>query len=106
MWGSQRQQVQTRDQDLLEPEAAPDTHLIPLFQLDIVQQEHIHQAGLQQFQVVRAAFDASGSWLATVEEREQEASEVELSLKLWRFDHQTQRYASSRHRLRLAFSLC
>lgn len=61
-------------------------------QLDIVQQEYIHQSGLQQFEVVKAAFDASGNWLATVEERKQKAAELELNLKLWAFDEQTQRY--------------
>lgn len=61
-------------------------------QLDIVQQEYIHEAGLQQFEVVRAAFDASGSWLATVEERKQKVAELEFNLKLWAFDEQTQRY--------------
>lgn len=60
-------------------------------QLDIVQQEYIHESGLQQFEVVKAAFDASGSWLATVEERKQKAAELELNLKLWAFDEQAQR---------------
>lgn len=65
-------------------------------QLDIVQQEYIHESGLQQFEVVNAAFDASGNWLATVEERKQKTAELELNLKLWAFDEQTQRY-ESRH---------
>ena len=63
-------------------------------QLDIVQQEYIHESGLEQFEVVKAAFDASGSWLATVEERKQKAAELELNLKLWAFDEQTQRYST------------
>ncbi|XP_077392152.1 WD repeat-containing protein 75 [Festucalex cinctus] len=63
-----------------------------LFNLDIVQQEHIHQLGLQQFEVVRAAFDAAGERLATVEERKQKAAELELHLKLWMFDPQTQSF--------------
>lgn len=62
-------------------------------QLDIVQQEYIHESGLEQFEVVMAAFDASGSWLATVEERKQKAPELELNLKLWALDDQKQRYA-------------
>ncbi|KAM6978639.1 WD repeat-containing protein 75 isoform 2-T2 [Tautogolabrus adspersus] len=63
-----------------------------LYNLDIVQQEFIHESGLQQFEVVNAAFDASGSWLATVEERKQKDAELELNLKLWAFDEQTQSF--------------
>ncbi|XP_015257838.1 PREDICTED: WD repeat-containing protein 75 [Cyprinodon variegatus] len=63
-----------------------------LFNLDVVQQEFIHQSGLAQFQVVQAAMDGSGSWLATVEERKQKAAQVELNLKLWAFDEQTQSF--------------
>lgn len=67
-------------------------HLLCFPQLDIVQQEYIHESGLEQFEVVKVAFDASGNWLATVEERKQKAAELELNLKLWLFDEQTQRY--------------
>lgn len=67
--------------------------LVSSAQLDIVQQEYIHESGLQQFEVVKAAFDAVGSWLATVEERKQKDAELELSLKLWAFDDRRQRYA-------------
>ncbi|XP_040913731.1 WD repeat-containing protein 75 [Toxotes jaculatrix] len=63
-----------------------------LYNLDIVQQEYIHESGLQQFEVVRAAFDASGNWLATVEERKQDVAELELNLKFWAFDEQTQSF--------------
>ncbi|XP_045909358.1 WD repeat-containing protein 75 isoform X1 [Micropterus dolomieu] len=63
-----------------------------LYNLDIVQQEYIHESGLEQFEVVKAAFDASGNWLATVEERKQKAAELELNLKLWLFDEQTQSF--------------
>uniref|UniRef100_A0A671V3L1 WD repeat domain 75 n=1 Tax=Sparus aurata TaxID=8175 RepID=A0A671V3L1_SPAAU len=63
-----------------------------LYNLDIVQQEYIHESGLQQFEVVKAAFDASGNWLATVEERKQKGAELELNLKLWAFDEQTQSF--------------
>ncbi|XP_034549501.1 WD repeat-containing protein 75 isoform X2 [Notolabrus celidotus] len=63
-----------------------------LYNLDIVQQEYIHESGLQQFEVVKAAFDGSGSCLATVEERKQKVSELELNLKLWAFDEQTQSF--------------
>ena len=61
-------------------------------QLDIVQQEYIHEAGLDQFEVVKATFDAYGDWLATVEQRRQEGSGPEINLKLWANDEQTQRY--------------
>uniref|UniRef100_A0A665W7A7 C2H2-type domain-containing protein n=1 Tax=Echeneis naucrates TaxID=173247 RepID=A0A665W7A7_ECHNA len=60
--------------------------------LDIVQQEYIHQSGLQQFEVVKAAFTASGNWLASVEERKQKDAELELNLKLWMFDEQSQSF--------------
>ncbi|XP_044073393.1 WD repeat-containing protein 75 isoform X1 [Siniperca chuatsi] len=63
-----------------------------LYNLDIVQQEYIHESGLEQFEVVKAAFDASGNWLATVEERKQKVAELELNLKLWLFDEQTQSF--------------
>ncbi|XP_062258530.1 WD repeat-containing protein 75 [Platichthys flesus] len=63
-----------------------------LYNLDIVQQEYIHEEGLQQFEVVKAAFTASGDWLATVEERQQKAADLELNLKLWAFDEQTQSF--------------
>ncbi|KAM7380883.1 hypothetical protein PAMP_004153 [Pampus punctatissimus] len=78
-----------------------------LFNLDIVQQEYIHESGLQQFEVVKAAFDVSGNWLATVEERKQKAAELELNLKLWAFDEQTQSFVlnttiSAPHEARIA----
>uniref|UniRef100_A0AAQ5XQX3 C2H2-type domain-containing protein n=1 Tax=Amphiprion ocellaris TaxID=80972 RepID=A0AAQ5XQX3_AMPOC len=63
-----------------------------LYNLDIVQQEYIHELGLEQFEVVKAAFDASGTWLATVEERKQKSAELEVNLKLWAFDEQTQSF--------------
>ncbi|XP_069389160.1 WD repeat-containing protein 75 [Paralichthys olivaceus] len=63
-----------------------------LYNLDIVQQEYIHEEGLRQFEVVKAAFTASGDWLATVEERQQKAAELELNLKLWAFDEHTQSF--------------
>lgn len=56
-----------------------------------MQQEFIHELGLQQFEVVNAAFDRHGNWLATVEERKPKAAELELNLKLWAFDEQAQR---------------
>ncbi|XP_028992599.1 WD repeat-containing protein 75 [Betta splendens] len=63
-----------------------------LYNLDIVQQEYIHELGLEQMEVVKAAFSPAGNWLATVEERKQSATEVELNLKLWEFDQQTQSF--------------
>ncbi|XP_061698406.1 WD repeat-containing protein 75 [Syngnathoides biaculeatus] len=63
-----------------------------LFNLDILQQEYIHESGLQQFEVVMAAFDVSGKWLATVEERNRQGAELELNMKLWTFDDQTQSF--------------
>ncbi|XP_043927041.1 WD repeat-containing protein 75 [Protopterus annectens] len=63
-----------------------------LYNLDIIQQEHIHQSGLNQFDVVKAAFDSHGSWLATVEARQEKESEPELQMKLWVFDEQTQSF--------------
>uniref|UniRef100_A0A8C5E1D8 WD repeat-containing protein 75 second beta-propeller domain-containing protein n=1 Tax=Gouania willdenowi TaxID=441366 RepID=A0A8C5E1D8_GOUWI len=62
-----------------------------MYNLDIVQQEYIYQSDLQQFEVVKAAFNSSGNWLATVE-REQKDAELELNLKLWAFDDQTQSF--------------
>ncbi|KAM4608467.1 WD repeat-containing protein 75 isoform 2-T2 [Polymixia lowei] len=63
-----------------------------LYNLDIVQQEYIYQSGLEQFDVVKAAFDARGNWLATVEERKLKHSELEINLKLWAYDEQTQSF--------------
>lgn len=58
-----------------------------------MQQEYIYEAGLDQFVVVKAAFDIHGSWLATVEERSSKDSNPEFSLKLWGYDEQAQRFA-------------
>ncbi|XP_056610675.1 WD repeat-containing protein 75 [Triplophysa dalaica] len=63
-----------------------------LYNLDIVQQEYIYEAGLDQFEVVKAAFDVKGSWLATVEQRGKKSSDLEIFLKLWAFDEQTQSF--------------
>ncbi|XP_051762767.1 WD repeat-containing protein 75 [Ctenopharyngodon idella] len=63
-----------------------------LYNLAIVEQEYIYEAGLDQFEVVKAAFDVKGSWLATVEERGQKSSELEFFLKLWAFDETTQSF--------------
>uniref|UniRef100_A0A672RRW5 WD repeat-containing protein 75-like n=1 Tax=Sinocyclocheilus grahami TaxID=75366 RepID=A0A672RRW5_SINGR len=58
----------------------------------ILQQEYIYEAGLDQFEVAKAAFDIKGSWLATVEERGQKSSDLEFFLKLWAFDERTQSF--------------
>ncbi|XP_061923642.1 WD repeat-containing protein 75 [Entelurus aequoreus] len=63
-----------------------------IFNLDIVQQEYLCDSGLEQFEVVKAAFDASGNWLATVEERKQKTADLEHNLKLWSFDEQIQSF--------------
>ncbi|XP_067405145.1 WD repeat-containing protein 75 isoform X2 [Emydura macquarii macquarii] len=63
-----------------------------LYNLDIVQQEYIHQVGLNQIDLVKAAFSAQGSWLATVEQREGKETELELQMKLWNYDEQTQSF--------------
>ncbi|KAK2904782.1 hypothetical protein Q8A67_006581 [Cirrhinus molitorella] len=63
-----------------------------LYNLDIVQQEYIYEAGLDQFEVVKAVFDIKGSWLATVEERGRKSSDLEFFLKLWAYDEKTQSF--------------
>uniref|UniRef100_A0A8C7FZ07 WD repeat domain 75 n=1 Tax=Oncorhynchus kisutch TaxID=8019 RepID=A0A8C7FZ07_ONCKI len=63
-----------------------------LYNLEIVQQEYIHEEGLDQFEVVNAAFDARGNWLATVEERRKKGAELEITLKLWAYDELTQSF--------------
>uniref|UniRef100_A0A9J8D8J1 WD repeat domain 75 n=1 Tax=Cyprinus carpio carpio TaxID=630221 RepID=A0A9J8D8J1_CYPCA len=63
-----------------------------LYNLDIVQQEYIYEAGLDQFEVVKAAFDIKGYWLATVEERGQKSADLEFFLKLWSYDERTQSF--------------
>ncbi|XP_060636388.2 WD repeat-containing protein 75 [Anolis sagrei] len=63
-----------------------------LYNLDIVHQEYIHQQGLNQVEVVKAAFDSKGNWLATVEQRQEGDAELELQMKLWAYDEQTQSF--------------
>ncbi|XP_067891709.1 WD repeat-containing protein 75 [Heterodontus francisci] len=63
-----------------------------LYNLDIVQQEYIHQSGLNQTEVVKAVFDFQGRWLATVEERKDEAPDLELQMKLWAYDEEKQSF--------------
>ncbi|KAF7245052.1 WD repeat-containing protein 75 [Varanus komodoensis] len=61
-------------------------------QLDIVQQEFIHQYGLNQIELVKAAFDSKGNWLATLEQQQGSCRELELQMKLWVYDEQTQSF--------------
>ncbi|XP_033899600.3 WD repeat-containing protein 75-like [Acipenser ruthenus] len=63
-----------------------------LYNLDIVQQEYINQSGLHQFDVVKAAFDAQGSWLATVEERKEKLADLEIQLKIWVYKDEMQSF--------------
>ncbi|XP_066491485.1 WD repeat-containing protein 75 [Tiliqua scincoides] len=63
-----------------------------LYNLDVVQQEYIHQHGLNQVELDKAAFDSKGNWLATVEERRERGTELQLQMKLWAYDEQTQSF--------------
>ncbi|XP_036441207.1 WD repeat-containing protein 75 [Colossoma macropomum] len=63
-----------------------------LYSLDIVQQEYINQEGLDQFEVMKAAFSVGGTWLATVEERGRNTSDLEFSLKLWGYNEKAQSF--------------
>ncbi|XP_069471731.1 WD repeat-containing protein 75 [Ambystoma mexicanum] len=63
-----------------------------IFNLDIVQQEYIHQSGLKQVELVKAAFSARGVWLATVEERQEKEADVELQMKIWQYDETKQSF--------------
>ncbi|XP_075464532.1 WD repeat-containing protein 75 [Ascaphus truei] len=63
-----------------------------LFNLDIVQQEFIHQAGLQYMDLVKATFSSQGSWLATVEELQGDAANLEMQLKLWEYEEKSQSF--------------
>ncbi|KAL7991567.1 hypothetical protein Chor_015823 [Crotalus horridus] len=63
-----------------------------LYNLDVVQQEYIHQSGLDQIDLMKAAFHSKGDWLATVEQRQGSGSEVEMQLKLWAYSEQTQSF--------------
>ncbi|XP_053554576.1 WD repeat-containing protein 75 [Bombina bombina] len=66
-----------------------------LYNLDIVQQEYIHQSGLQYLDLVNVAFSSKGNWLATVEElqaAESEKGEWEMQLKLWQYKDESQSF--------------
>lgn len=61
-----------------------------LYNLDIIQQEYINDQGLIQIELTKAAFGCSGSWLATVEQRQENENELELQMKLWNYSKKTQ----------------
>uniref|UniRef100_A0A8C6HH91 WD repeat domain 75 n=1 Tax=Mus spicilegus TaxID=10103 RepID=A0A8C6HH91_MUSSI len=61
-----------------------------LYNLDIIQQEYINDEGLTQTELTKAAFGCSGTWLATVEQRQENENELELQMKLWNYSKKTQ----------------
>ncbi|KAM4626716.1 WD repeat-containing protein 75 [Discoglossus pictus] len=62
-----------------------------LYNLDIVQQEFVHQAGLQYMDLVKVAFSSHGNWLATVEELQGgDTPGLEMQMKLWEYKDKTQ----------------
>ncbi|XP_072903108.1 WD repeat-containing protein 75 [Hemitrygon akajei] len=63
-----------------------------LYNLDIVQEEYIHQLGLNQTKVVKAAFDLHGTWLVTVEERVDDETDIEQQMKLWTYNEKKQSF--------------
>ncbi|XP_041524337.1 WD repeat-containing protein 75-like [Microtus oregoni] len=64
-----------------------------LYNLDIIQQEYINDDGLIQIELKKAAFSHSGTWLATVEQRQENPSELEMQMKLWVFSKKTQGFS-------------
>ncbi|KAM8933688.1 WD repeat-containing protein 75 [Pelodytes ibericus] len=64
-----------------------------LYNLDIVQQEFVQQAGLQYIDLVKASFSSDGNWLATVEELQGgDADNLETQLKLWEYAETSQSF--------------
>ncbi|KAM4039006.1 WD repeat-containing protein 75 [Anomaloglossus baeobatrachus] len=64
-----------------------------LYNLDIVQQEFVNEAGLQQIDLVKAAFNANGNWLATVEELQRKgADHLEVQMKFWEYNDKLQSF--------------
>ncbi|XP_007529066.1 WD repeat-containing protein 75 [Erinaceus europaeus] len=61
-----------------------------LYNLDIIQQEYISDHGLTQIELTKAAFGCYGSWLATVEQRQERETDLELQMKLWMYNKKTQ----------------
>nr|AAI68428.1 LOC734119 protein [Xenopus tropicalis] len=65
-----------------------------LYNLDIVQQEFIHQAGLQYMDLVKALFNSTGKWLATVEELQggEDSRDLEMQMKFWEYQDKSQSF--------------
>ncbi|XP_069839644.1 WD repeat-containing protein 75 isoform X2 [Dendropsophus ebraccatus] len=64
-----------------------------LYNLDIVQEEFVHQAGLQHVDLVKAAFDEKGNWLATVEElKSKGTNHLEVQMKFWEYNDKLQSF--------------
>ncbi|XP_073414225.1 WD repeat-containing protein 75 [Dendrobates tinctorius] len=64
-----------------------------LYNLDIVQQEFVNQAGLQHIDLVKAAFNAKGNWLATIEEfKRKGADHLEVQMKFWEYNDKLQSF--------------
>ncbi|KAF3824296.1 hypothetical protein GH733_008581 [Mirounga leonina] len=61
-----------------------------LYNLDIIQQEYINDYGLIQIELTKAAFGCYGNWLATVEQRQEKETELDLQMKLWMYNKKTQ----------------
>lgn len=64
-----------------------------LYNLDIVQQEFVNQAGLQHIDLVKVALNAKGNWLATVEELKRKGTDyLEVQMKFWEFNDKLQSF--------------
>uniref|UniRef100_UPI00358EB187 WD repeat-containing protein 75 isoform X2 n=1 Tax=Myxine glutinosa TaxID=7769 RepID=UPI00358EB187 len=63
-----------------------------LYDLDVVQQEHIFPSNNSQIEVTKADFSCCGSWLATVEQRTCSHTLPELRLKFWSFQDKQQSF--------------
>ncbi|KAM4698059.1 WD repeat-containing protein 75 [Rhinophrynus dorsalis] len=64
-----------------------------LYNLDIVQQEFVHQEGLQYVDLVKASFSSKGTWLATAEELQGgDTGHLEMQMKLWEYEDKSQSF--------------
>uniref|UniRef100_A0A8C4R906 WD repeat domain 75 n=1 Tax=Eptatretus burgeri TaxID=7764 RepID=A0A8C4R906_EPTBU len=63
-----------------------------IYDLDVVQQEHIFPSNDNQIEVTKADFSCCGSWLATVEQRICSHTLPELRLKFWSFQDKLQSF--------------
>ena len=70
-------------------------------QLDIVGQNYISPENLENpltmTEVENAAFDHTGTWLATVERRDDGQTAVDMKLKFWKYNSENQRYRQDLH---------